>query len=59
MLVAINWMHDVPADELEAIMTPALTRSRYLLIDRIAWDTPLEYPFHHDFTFLEGLVEED
>ena len=56
VLIAVNWIHDVPPDQLERWLTPLLPTVRYLLVDAVDPATPLNYRHYHDFSFLEGLA---
>ncbi len=54
LLIAVNWPHDFPPDQLDSWLTPLLQRARYLLVDIIAPSCPLPYRYFHDFAFLSG-----
>jgi len=51
VLIAVNWTHDVSAEELRNALLPLLRRVRYLLVDAILPGTP-GYRHYHDFAFL-------
>jgi len=38
-------------------LQPLLPRTRFLLLDAIDTDNPLDYRFKHDFSFLDGKAE--
>lgn len=57
VLILINWIYDYSPQQLEAWLAPLLPRTRYLLLDAIDADNPLDYRFKHDFAFLAGKVQ--
>jgi len=57
VLVAVNWPHDFSAEQLEHWLMPLLTRTRYLLLDRIQSSSPTPYHHYHDFAFLSGYAK--
>lgn len=52
VLILVNWIHEVSPDQLDSWLTPILPYTRFLLLDAIDKDNPLDYPFKHDFSFL-------
>ncbi len=52
VLVLINWIHELSPAELERLMAPLFSRTRYLLLDAIDADGPSGYRYKHDFAFL-------
>ncbi len=57
LLLALNWMHELTAAEVEALIVPVLQRVRYLLLDKVHESSPLSYRHYHDFAFLERRAE--
>lgn len=53
VLVAVNWTHDHPPDQLHAWLDGLIGRTRYLLLDAIDLGEP-GYANHHDFAFLSA-----
>ncbi|MEO5809382.1 MAG: class I SAM-dependent methyltransferase [Sphingomicrobium sp.] len=54
VLIAVNWIHDFPPEQIERWLSPLLPRCRYILLDAIDRSSPLSYQFYHDFAFLDG-----
>lgn len=57
VLILVNWIHEFSPQQLTAWLQPLLPRTRFLLLDAIDTDNPLDYPFKHDFSFLDGKAE--
>lgn len=57
VLVLVNWIHEFSPQQLTIWLQPLLPRTSYLLLDAIDTDNPLDYPFKHDFSFLDGQAE--
>jgi hypothetical protein len=55
-LIMVNWIHNLSAEELKAILAPLLPRTRYLIMDAIDPDAQGSYRFRHDFSFLAGYI---
>jgi SAM-dependent methyltransferase len=58
VLIAVNWMHGFPPEQLEQWIAPLLPRVRYLLVDAIVAGTPGNYAYCHDFAFLKDQARE-
>lgn len=56
VLILVNWIHEISPQLLEELVTPLLSRTRYLLLDAIDPGGPDYYRYKHDFTFLDGLA---
>jgi hypothetical protein len=54
VLILVNWIHDFSPEQLAIWLQPLIPRTRYLLLDAIDADNPLNYAFKHDFSFLLG-----
>lgn len=54
VLIAVNWPHDFPPEQIERWIVALLPRTRFLLLDRVDPTSPLDYPYYHDFAFLAG-----
>jgi len=52
VLILVNWIHDISPESLDALITPLLPIVRYLLLDAIDANNPIEYRYKHDFVFL-------
>lgn len=52
VLILCNWIHEFSPAQLDAWITPLLSRTSYLLLDAIDSDGPEGYRFKHDFSFL-------
>jgi len=57
ILILVNWIHDYSPEQLDAWLQPLLPRTRYLALDAIHPDNPLNYRYTHDFAFLTGRAE--
>ena len=53
VLMAINWMHEFPPEQIERWILPLLPDIRYLLVDAINPGSDGGYPYFHDFHFLD------
>lgn len=53
LLILVNWIHEVPPEELENMMGLVAGRSQFILLDRI-FPGAEGYLFHHDFHFLNA-----
>lgn len=56
-LIMVNWIHNLSADHLAALLLPLLPRTEYLILDAIDADGPESYRFRHDFGFLSDSTE--
>lgn len=54
VLILVNWIHEFSPQQLAIWLQPLMPRTRYLLLDAIDADNPLNYAFKHDFSFLFG-----
>jgi hypothetical protein len=52
VLVLVNWIHEFSPQQLAEWLEPLLSRTRFLLLDAIDADNPLDYRYSHDFSFL-------
>ena len=57
ILILVNWIHDYSAELLNNWLTPLLPHTRYLVLDAINPENPLNYQYAHDFSFLAGRAE--
>jgi SAM-dependent methyltransferase len=57
LLLALNWPHDLAPVEMEALVVPMLSRTRYLLLDKVHPSSPLPYRHYHNFAFLDGRAD--
>ena len=57
VLIAVNWPHDFPPDQVERWILPLLPSVRYLLVDSIDPAHKLNYKYYHNFCFLEGKAD--
>jgi len=53
VLIAFNWMHEFPPEQIESWIAPLVPRVRYLIVDAINPGSDGGYPYFHDFAFLE------
>jgi hypothetical protein len=53
VLMAINWMHEFPPEQIERWILPLLPRIRYLLVDAINPGSVGGYRYFHDFHFMD------
>jgi hypothetical protein len=56
LLIMVNWIHSLSADDLAALLFPLLPLTRYLILDAIDVDGPPSYRFKHDFRFLAAVT---
>lgn len=56
VLIAVNWMHEFPAEQIERWIRPLLPSVRYLLVDAVLPGSPGGYRHYHDFDFLDQLA---
>lgn len=54
VLILVNWIHNLSADELSELLEPLMPRTTYLLLDAIDLDGPSSYRYKHTFDFLSG-----
>jgi hypothetical protein len=52
VLILVNWIHDYSPEQLASWLNPLKGRTRYLLLDAIDINNPLNYKYKHDFRFL-------
>lgn len=57
VLIAVNWPHDFPPDQMRRWLAPLYSRIDYLLVDIIDPGSPSAYRHYHDYAFLEGCAE--
>jgi hypothetical protein len=55
-LIMVNWIHNLNADDLAALLLPLLPMTRYLILDAIDADGPDSYRVKHDFGFLAAVT---
>jgi len=53
VLIAVNWMHEFPPEQIERWIVPLLPAVRYLLVDAIDPGSPGGYRYYHNFHFLD------
>jgi SAM-dependent methyltransferase len=53
VLMAVNWMHEFPPEQVEQWILPLLPDIRYLLVDAIKPGSNGGYRYFHDFHFLD------
>jgi SAM-dependent methyltransferase len=54
VLILVNWIHEISPEVLEELVTPLISRTKYLLLDAIDSDGPSGYRYKHDFAFLKS-----
>ena len=57
VLIAVNWPHDFPPDQMQSWFEPLYSRINYLLVDIIDPGSPSAYDHYHDYAFFEGHAE--
>lgn len=57
VLIAVNWPHDFPPDQMRRWLAPLYSRIDYLLVDIIDPGSPSAYRHYHDYAFLEGCAK--
>jgi SAM-dependent methyltransferase len=55
-MIMVNWIHNMSAEQLSAVLLPLLRRIHYLILDAIDIDGAESYRYKHDFRFLAGLT---
>ncbi len=53
VLMAVNWMHEFPPEQIERWILPLLPTVRYFLVDAINPGSAGGYRYFHDFHFLD------
>jgi SAM-dependent methyltransferase len=59
VLIAVNWMHEFPPEQIERWILPLLPAVRYLLVDAINPGSEGGYRYYHDFHFLDGSAHQE
>ena len=57
VLIAVNWPHDFPANQMQRWLEPLFSRIDYLLVDIIDPGSQSAYSHYHDYAFLGGHAE--
>jgi hypothetical protein len=56
VLLAVNWLHDFPPEQVERWIAPLLPRVGSIIVDSVVTGTP-GYRYHHRFGFLDKMGE--
>ena len=53
-LIMVNWIHNISPNDLAAMLSQFVPKTRYLILDAVDQNAPASYRFKHDFAFLAG-----